>query len=69
VTDEQVRQLAEAIHRHSVMGADVAGLSMTEQQLELLERLIVAKWVKRKLTDPYYDPTGTMIFIKHVIGD
>lgn len=68
MTDEQVRQLAEDIYRHCVLGLDAVGLSMSEPQIELLERLVVAKWVKRNLTEPFYDPTGNMIYIRRIFG-
>ena len=51
MTDEQVRQLAQAIARHTAMDADAVGLSMTGKQLETLERLVVAGWVRRQLVE------------------
>ena len=53
IDNSLVRQLADMIYRKNLMIADDLGLVLTEQDLDRLERAIVARWIKRALTEPF----------------
>ena len=55
-----IRELSDMIYRKSPMIADNLGLVLTQQDLEQLEQMIVARWVQRVLTEPFMPRIGTM---------
>lgn len=52
MTDEQVRQLAEAIYQGDVALAQKAGVSMTVEQLRRVKCLILSNWLGRLMGEP-----------------